>query len=81
MKTLSIREKKNKLKIAIKENDVAAVVSISKDLGISMQHICRLANVNVGNLCSHINGKLPHFIEEQKEKIYNAVKELLLDEI
>ena len=78
---MSIREKKNKLKAAIKENDVAVVVSISKELGISMQHICRLANVNVGNLCSHINGRLPHFSGDQKEKIYSAVKELLLDEI
>ena len=71
-----IQYKKAKLKVAIIENDLQTALDITKELGLSMRYICNLAEVNVGNVCSHLNGRLP-MKDENKFKIYNVIKEVL----
>lgn len=78
---MNIREKKIKLRDAIREDDLKCAIETSKDLGLSMQHICRVAKVNVGNLCRYIHGKLPFLNEEHKQQVYTVMKEVLLNEI
>lgn len=71
-----IQYKKAKLKVAIIENDLKTTLDIAKELGLSMRYICSLAEVNVGNVCSYLGGRLP-MRDENKIKIYNVIKEVL----
>lgn len=68
--------KKAKLKVAIMENDLRTVFTVAKELGLSMRFICKNANVNVGNVCSHLGGRIP-MRDENKQKIYKVVEEVL----
>lgn len=76
---MDIRNKKAKLNIAIMENDIKTALNISKELGLSMRFICRMAEVNVGNLWSFINGRIPFYDEEHTKKLYKVIREVLLD--
>ena len=71
-----IQYKKAKLNVAIIENDLKTALDVAKKLGLSKRYICGLANVNEGNLCSYLNGKLP-MRDENKVKIYNVIREVL----
>ena len=78
---MSIRQKKQKLKQAIREDNLKLAIETAKELGLSMQYICKAANVNVGNLCSFINGKLLSFNDEYKKQVYKVIGDILLNEI
>ena len=81
MNKLNIKEKKIQLNAAIREDNLKLAIETSRDMGLSMTYICKAANVNVGNLCSFINGKLPYFNDKHKQRVYKIMGDLLLNEI
>lgn len=78
---MNIRQKKIELNTAIRQDNLKAAIETSKDLGLSMRYICKAAGVNVGNLCSFINNKLPVFNYEHKQRVYKVMGDVLLNEI
>lgn len=78
---MNIIANKIKLDAAIREDNLKVAIETSKDLGLSMRYICKVADVNVGNLCIFIHGKLPMFNDEHRKRVYKVMGDILLYEI
>lgn len=71
-----ITELREELKKEIENRNLQKCVEIAKKIGISLRQLCRLADVNVGNVSAYINGNLVSFTEIQEEKLFNVLKQL-----